>query len=79
MKMESKTYDILKFLVCRGLPALEALWLGLGAIWNLPYTEAIGATIAVIITFLGTLIGISSKKYWNEIEADTTDENGNQI
>lgn len=61
--MNNKTYDVLKWIATVGLPAITALWLTIGHIWNLPYVEPIGATMAAITTFLGTLLGISSLNY----------------
>lgn len=66
MKMSNKTYDILKFIALKVLPALATLILALGAIWNIPYSEAIAATITAIDTFLGAILGISSKRYTEE-------------
>lgn len=59
----SKTYDVLKFIALTVLPAIEALWLTLGGIWNFPYVTEIGATIAAVDVFLGTLLGISNSQF----------------
>jgi hypothetical protein len=61
--MSNKTYDILKYIALYGLPALATLILALGMIWSIPYTEQIAATITAIDTFLGALLGISSREY----------------
>ncbi|MBQ1297771.1 MAG: hypothetical protein IIY21_27275 [Clostridiales bacterium] len=61
--MNNKTYDVLKWITLVALPAITALWLTLANIWGFPYAEAIGATLAAITTFLGTLLGISSLNY----------------
>ena len=58
------TYDILKRIALYVLPALATLVLALGKIWNLPYSEQIGATITALDTFLGAVLGLSSKNYW---------------
>ena len=68
--MKNKTYDILKWITLVALPALTALWLTLANIWGFPYAEAIGATLAAITTFLGTLLGISSIQYQKKIGGD---------
>lgn len=68
----SKVYDILKWIASVGLPALTALWLALGQIWSLPYTNQIGATLAAITAFACALLGISSIKY--KMTASTTEE-----
>ena len=66
MKMDNKTYDILKFIALKVLPALATLIIVLTMIWDIPYGEAIGATITAIDGFLGTILGISSKNYAKE-------------
>ena len=68
MQFSNKTYDILKFIALKVLPALATLWLTLGEIWNFPYTAQIGATITALDAFLGVLLGISTKNYYKELE-----------
>ena len=60
---DSKWYDIAKWIVTVGLPAITTLWLTLASIWGFPYAEPIGATLGAITVFLATLLGISSIKY----------------
>lgn len=72
--MKNKTYDILKYLVTVGLPALTTLWLALASIWGFPYAEAIGATLTALTAFLATLLGISSYNYRKSIEAEDNSE-----
>lgn len=61
--MSNKTYDRLKQVALYGLPALATLWLTISTIWGIPYGEAIAGTITAIDTFLGAVLGVSSKKY----------------
>ncbi len=61
--MSNKTYDVLKWIGTVVLPAVTTLWLTIGHIWSIPYTDAIGATLAAITTFAAALLGISSVKY----------------
>ena len=61
--LNSKVYDVLKWIALVALPATTALWLTLANIWGFPYAEAIGATLAAVTTFLGALLGISSLQY----------------
>ena len=68
----SKVYDILKWVASVGFPALTAFWLAIGQIWNIPYTNQIGATLAAITAFACALLGISSIKY--KLAANTTEE-----
>ena len=63
MKLSNKTYDIIKWVVMIVLPALSALFVGLGGIWGWPYIEQVAGTISCITVFLGALLGISSASY----------------
>jgi len=66
--MNSKVYDVLKFIAQIVIPAIGALYFGLAQIWGLPYGEEIVGTLTVIDTFLGTILGISSVKYYKQPE-----------
>jgi len=68
MTLSNKVYDILKFIAQLVLPALATLILTLFGIWGLPYGEQISATIMAIDTFLGAILGISSKVYSNKVK-----------
>lgn len=61
--LSSNTYDILKWIAQIALPAFGALYFGLSQIWGLPYGEEVVGTVAVVDTFLGALLGISSVQY----------------
>lgn len=63
MKLSNKTYGIIKWVVMIVLPALSALYVGLGGIWGWPYIEQVAGTISCITVFLGALLGISSASY----------------
>lgn len=67
--MSNKLYDILKWIVITLSPALIALITGLGMLYGFD-ASIITGTIALITTFIGALIGVSSIKYAarNEIE-----------
>lgn len=67
MKLNNKTYDILKFIAQIVLPALGTLYFALASIWGLPYGEQIVGTITAIDAFLGTLLGLSSIGYNKEV------------
>lgn len=63
MKLSNKTYNILKWISLILLPACGTLYFALAGIWGLPYGEQVVGTLVAIDTFLGTLIGISTKQY----------------
>ena len=66
MKMNDKTYDVLKWIAQYLLPAIGTLYFALAGIWKLPYGEEVIGTITAIDTFLGVLLGISSAQYKKE-------------
>jgi hypothetical protein len=59
MLISNKTYDILKWIAQILLPAFGTLYAALA----LPYGDQVVGTILAVDTFLGALLGISSKKY----------------
>ncbi len=61
--MNSKTYDILKYIAMIVLPALGTLYFALSQIWGLPYGEEIVGTITALDAFLGALLGVSTASY----------------
>lgn len=69
MKLSNRWYDILKWIALVVLPALSALYLGLAGLWGFPYGEQVSGTIALVDTFLGALLGISSANYAKNKEA----------
>lgn len=80
MKLSNKTYDILKWVAQILLPALGTLYFALSKIWGLPYGEEIVGTIAAVDTFLGALLGLSSRTYYKDkteledLNHDTSDD-----
>lgn len=64
--LSNKTYDFLKKLVQLILPAIGSLYFGLGEIWNLPASDKVVASTAVLATFFGVLLRLSSKTYTPE-------------
>ena len=68
MKLDDRTYDILKWIALYLLPALGTLYFALAGIWNFPYGEEIVGSITAIDTFLSVILGISSAQYNSEQE-----------
>ena len=67
MKIPSKIYDFLKWILIIVVPAFITLFTLLASTWHwdIP-VEAITATITGIATFLGVIIGISTHYYNKE-------------
>lgn len=68
MKLQNKTYDIMKWIAQLLLPALGTLYFALAQIWGWPYGEQIVGTITAIDAFLGVILGISTYNYNNEVK-----------
>lgn len=70
MKFSNKTYDILKWIAQIFLPALITLYGVVGSTCDIPHTQAV-ITIAVAFdTFLGTILGLSSRNYYKDGEGE---------
>lgn len=63
MRLNNKTYDVLKWIAQYLLPAFGTLYFTLAGIWGFPYGEQIVGTVAAIDTFLGIILGISTIEY----------------
>ena len=70
MKFSNKTYDILKWIAQILLPAVGTLYFALASIWGFPYAEQIVGTITAVDTFLGVLLGISTRNYNKEQQSN---------
>lgn len=68
MRLNNKTYDILKYVALIALPAVQVFWLTIGKIWDLQYTVEIGATIGAVALLLGTLLGVSNSQFKKMID-----------
>lgn len=64
--LSNKQYDVLKWIAQILLPALGTLYFALAGIWGFPFGEQIVGTITAVDTFLGVLLGISTKQYRQE-------------
>lgn len=64
MKLNNRTYDILKWIALAVIPAASTLVLTVGKIWGLPYYDNIGATISAVGLFIAAIIGVSSKDFY---------------
>ena len=67
MKMSDKLYDTLKWIAQVLIPALGTLYFSLAGIWGFPYGEAIVGTLTAVDTFLGVLLGISTRNYYKQL------------
>lgn len=63
MIMNSKVYDVLKFIAQIVLPAIATFYLTLAGIWGLPFGEEVSATVMAVDTLLGAVLMLSSNAY----------------
>ena len=64
--MTNDVYDRLKGVVTIVLPALASLYFGLAEIWeNLPDASDVVGTLALVTVFLGVILKVSTKQYWD--------------
>ena len=61
--VSDKVYDVSKNLVQVIIPAFSSLYFGLASIWDFPNVEQVVGTLAVIATFIGAMVGVSSRVY----------------
>lgn len=62
--LSNKVYDVLKWVCVIFLPALATLYMALAGQWeSWPEPEKVVATIVAVDTFLGLLLGLSTRQY----------------
>lgn len=61
--LSNRTYNALKELSTVVLPAFGALYFALAQIWGFPKGEEVVGSLAVVSTFFGTLLKISTSSY----------------
>lgn len=61
--LSDTTYNVLKKGVQVVSPALASLYFGMSQIWGLPAGEEVVGTIALLTTFFGVMLGVSSNRY----------------
>lgn len=80
MTISNKTYDKLKWVALIVLPGIATLYLALSQTWGFPYGEQISTTITAIDTFIGVLLGVSSKGYASDgVLTISSDEGGTTL
>lgn len=63
MLLSNLWYDRLKWVAIIGIPALGTLYFTLSRIWGFPFAEEILGSIMAVDVCLGTLLGLSTRKY----------------
>lgn len=68
MKLKNETYDILKWIAQIFLPALTIFVGAVGVAVGFKQTDLIVIIMTAFDTFLGTILGVSTKNYNSERE-----------
>lgn len=63
MTLSKGVYDFTKWVALIFLPAAGALYAVLAPVWDLKYATQVTNSVLAVDTFLGALVGISSKGY----------------
>lgn len=63
LTFSNKTYNRLKWFVTIVLPAISTLYLGLDQLYGIYDPIKVVGTITLFTTFLGVILGISTKRY----------------
>jgi len=63
MKLNDKTYDVLKWIVMILIPAATTLYVTLDSIFGWGFGEIVAKVSAAVCTFLGVILGISTAQY----------------
>ena len=66
MKLNSKLFDVLKWVVMVCIPACTTAFVGLDAVFHWGCGEIVAKVSAIVCTLLGTLLGLSSITYYKE-------------
>ena len=67
-ELNSKTYDILKWVVWIFLPALTVLIGGLGELYGWADANTYTTSLALLTTFLGSITGLSNRNYHERVD-----------
>lgn len=70
MLLKNETYDLLKMLATRILPALATLVGTIGMAVGWEYTELAVTIISAVAAFIGQCINASSKAYYAQLEEE---------
>ena len=76
MRLDDRTYTILKWCTIVLIPALTTLYVALSAIWGAPfyYADEVAKTSAAVCCFLGAILGISTASYYKDVDDLSFDE-----
>ena len=62
-QLSNKAYDVLKWIIMVLLPAFSAAYFAMAELVGLPGGAVVPGVIAIVITFLAAVVGISNRSY----------------
>lgn len=68
MIIPDKIYNVLKWVCIILVPALNVFLTTIFALYHIPHIEIVVGTISAVATFVGALIGVSTKSYNKRFE-----------
>ena len=74
MKLSNSLYDKLKWVAQILIPAIITLYGTIAMALGLPYTDVVVTILGAVDAFLGTILGISTSNYNNELERQRMEE-----
>lgn len=69
MIIPNKIYNVLKWVLIIFVPALITFLTTIFALYGIPHIEIVVGTISAVATFLGALIGVSTKAYNKQFDS----------
>lgn len=80
--MSNKTFDILKWCTMIGIPAFTTFFVTIDSIFGWGLGDTVAKVSAAVCVLLGTLLGISNKRYYNALNngiyADGNEDEANE-
>lgn len=76
MVLDDKIYKVAKYVTTIVLPAIATLYIAIsgvlvqGGLPGLPYPDVVAGIITAVVTFLGTVLHISSSNYYKQNSED---------
>lgn len=61
--LSDKLYAKAKWFTTIVLPAISTFYFTMSGVWNLPYTTQVVGSFAALATFMGVVLGISTRAY----------------
>ena len=74
MRIPSKIFDILKWIVMICIPACKVAYCGLDAVFGWGYADVVAKVSSIVCTLLGPLLGLSSITYYKDGQIQPPDD-----